>query len=121
MKTDGGNRGYEKKAEHLRARLRSGELARLGRKFPAVDGHQDARGVISDDYANRISTREIVPIPTNAARADRAHRESSFLLEPLPYGSLFQWPRAFWFQSAALSVRSFQRQLQYHEHNSGRN
>src|SRR5712675_1492036 len=101
----------EKKADHFRAPLENAASLRIGSKSQAVDGIQYARASLSADLRTRIQHAGDRSDTDTCGPGNLTNRR--FCWHRFHRRSCFPWPRAFWFQFAALSVRSFPRQA-YH-------
>src|SRR5712672_774812 len=101
----------EKKADHLRTPFENAASLRVGSKSQAVDGIQNARASLSADLRTRIQHAGDRSDTDTCGPGYLANRR--FCWNRFHRRSCFPWPRAFWFQFAELSVRSFPRQA-YH-------
>src|SRR5712672_230647 len=101
----------EKKADHFRAPLENAASLRIGSKSQAVDGIQYARASLSADLRTRIQHAGDRSDTDTCGPGYLANRR--FCWNRFHCRSLFSVAPGFWFQFAALSVRSFPRQA-YH-------
>src|SRR5712672_4299596 len=101
----------EKTADHFCAPLENAASLRVGSKSQAVDGIQYARASLSADLRTGIQHAGDRSDTDTCGPGYLANRR--FCWNRFHRRSCFQWTRAFWFQFAALSVRSFPRQA-YH-------
>src|SRR5712675_1989615 len=101
----------EKKADHFRAPLENAASLRVGSKSQAMNGIQYTRASLSADLRTRIQHAGDRSDTDTCGPGYLSNR--CFCWNRFHRRSCFQWTRAFWFQFAALSVRSFPRQA-YH-------